>query len=106
MHASLLMHFFGMFLAIGGLILVNVVAVTRFSLCNSRWFNIMCTNKNLEGSHVAMIVFGVVCFTLCLIYFTYIQCTVFYNTDRNEQNNPSFQRSTSSSSFVRPNYFM
>jgi hypothetical protein len=80
MHASLVMHFFGMFLAIGGIVIVNIVAITRFNFCGSLWFNQMCANRSLEGSHIAMIVFGCICFLLCVVFFTYIQCTVFSNS--------------------------
>jgi hypothetical protein len=113
MHASLVMHFFGMFLALGGLVVVNIVAITRFNFCGSLWFNQMCTNRSLEGSHIAMIVFGCICFLLCIIFFSYIQCTVFSTSPigRNDPygyvNGSSFNRRQSAinSSFRNPNFF-
>ena len=77
MHASLVMHFFGMFLAIGGLVVVNIVALTRFNFCGSLYFNQNCANQSLPGSHIAMVIFGCICFLLCLVFFAYIQCSVF-----------------------------
>ena len=84
LHASLVMHFFGMFLAIGGLVIVNVIAITRFNYCGSLWLSQNCSNKSLEGSHISMIIFGCLCFLLCLIFFAYIQCTVFSNSPRTD----------------------
>jgi hypothetical protein len=80
MHASLVMHFFGMFLAIGGLVVVNIVALTRFNFCGSLYFNQNCANSALPGSHIAMVIFGCICFILCLVFFSYIQCSVFSST--------------------------
>jgi hypothetical protein len=70
------MKLFGMIVSFGGFVVVQIVAFYHYNCIAASYYS-NCYNSAMKPIHIAIIVLGVPCLILNLIFFLYFQIRVF-----------------------------